>query len=95
MSEKVRLHARVEGRVQGVGFRFFVQQTAQSLGVTGWVRNRWDRSVEVVAEGERAALERLLAALRRGPRASFVSDVKAEWGEASGEFRGFGVRRTA
>jgi acylphosphatase len=41
-----RLHARVEGRVQGVGFRYFVLETAQELGLSGWVRNRWDESVE-------------------------------------------------
>jgi acylphosphatase len=89
-----RLHARVEGRVQGVGFRYFVLETAQALGVSGWVRNRWDESVEVMAEGERAALERLLDALRRGPRMSFVSNVQVEWGEWKEEWSGFSVRAT-
>lgn len=89
-----RLHARIEGRVQGVGFRYFVLDTAQALGVSGWVRNRWDQSVEVVAEGEREALERLLEALRRGPRAAFVSDVQVDWEEWQGEFNGFAVRAT-
>ncbi len=88
-----RLHARVEGRVQGVGFRYFVQESATYLGVSGWVRNRWDESVEVVAEGERAALERLLDALRRGPRMSFVSNVQVEWGEGTGKFVRFTVNR--
>ena len=89
-----RLHARVEGRVQGVGFRYFVQESATVLGVSGWVRNRWDESVEVMAEGERAVLERLLDALRRGPRMSFVSNVQVEWAEGTGEWRGFNVRAT-
>ena len=89
-----RLHARIEGRVQGVGFRYFVLETAQGLGLTGWVRNRWDESVEVVAEGERPALERLLVALRRGPRMSFVSNVQVEWASGTGEFSGFSVRAT-
>ena len=89
-----RLHARVEGRVQGVGFRYFVLETAQELGISGWVRNRWDESVEVMAEGERAALEQLLDALRRGPRMSLVSNVQVEWGEGTGEWRGFSVRAT-
>jgi len=88
----VRLHARVEGRVQGVGFRYFVLETAEALGVNGWVRNRWDESVEVMAEGERVVLERLLNALRRGPPMSFVSNVQVEWGEGKGEFNGFSVR---
>ncbi len=92
--KKVRLHATVEGRVQGVGFRYFVLDTAQALGVTGWVRNRWDDTVEVMAEGERPVLEKLLAALQRGPRAAFVSKVDVEWAPATGEFKRFGILQT-
>jgi len=90
----LRLHAIVEGRVQGVGFRAFVEQVASELGVTGWVRNRWNSSVEVLAEGSQVQLEALLEALRRGPRMSYVDTVTPEWGEASGEFHYFAVRRT-
>jgi acylphosphatase len=89
-----RIHVRIEGRVQGVGFRYFVLEAAQSLGVSGWVRNRWYESVEVIAEGERAALEGLLEALQRGPRMSKVTNVQFEWGEATWEFRGFSIRPT-
>jgi acylphosphatase len=89
-----RLHAIVEGRVQGVGFRAFVEQSAEALELKGWVRNRWEGSVEVVAEGERQDLEKLLAALRRGPRASGVSEVRFEWLPATGEFTYFSVRMT-
>ena len=92
--DMARLHAIVEGRVQGVGFRYFVIETAQSLGVTGWVRNRWDDTVEVMAEGERQALEKLLAALRRGPRAAYVTAVKTDWLPATGEFKSFWVTST-
>lgn len=92
--ELARLHAIVEGRVQGVGFRYFVLEVADSLGVTGWVRNRWDETVEVMAEGDPAALEKLLAALKRGPRASFVTEIKVEWQSATGEFGGFRVSGT-
>lgn len=91
----VRLHAIVEGNVQGVGFRAFVVDWAYRLGIRGWVRNRWDETVEVVAEGSRDGLEKLEAALRRGPSMSYVSDVKVEWLEASGEFRDFRTRPTA
>jgi acylphosphatase len=90
----VRLHATVEGNVQGVGFRAFVEQVAQQLAVTGWVRNRWDSSVEVLAEGSQTQLEALLEALRRGPRMSYVETVTPEWSQASGEFNRFSVRRT-
>jgi acylphosphatase len=96
MAEKelCRLHAVVEGRVQGVGFRFFVLDMAETLGVSGWVRNRWDETVEVTAEGPRLDLERLLQALERGPRAAFVSQVQREWLSATGEFKSFMVKGT-
>jgi len=89
-----RLQARVTGRVQGVGFRYYVVTAAAEIGLSGWVRNRRDGSVEVVAEGERDKLEQLLRALQRGSRSSLVTDVKVEWLEASGEFQGFSARVT-
>ena len=89
-----RLHATVEGHVQGVGFRMFVLDTAIELGLTGWVRNRWDGDVEVTAEGERETLGRLLTALYRGPRSSYVTKVTPEWEPASGEFSDFRTRST-
>ena len=89
-----RLYATIEGRVQGVGYRAFVEQNAISLKLTGWVRNRWDGSVEVLAEGERRDLEKLLAALYRGPGAAYVSNIQLEWQPATGEFGRFSVRMT-
>lgn len=89
-----RFHARVEGRVQGVGFRYFVSQAASELGVRGWVRNRWDGSVELVAEGAPEALAKLAAALRKGPRSSVVTDVNLDWEEPKREFGGFNIRST-
>jgi len=86
-----RLHARIEGRVQGVGFRYFVLTEAQKLGLTGWVANRVDGQVEVLAEGEHETLEKLLAVLHEGPRGALVMGVRYEWGDASGEFDHFGV----
>ena len=90
-----RLHINVEGRVQGVGFRYFVVENAQRLNLSGWVRNRWDGSVELVAEGNRQSLDNLLAAVRRGPRSSMVLGIKIDWGEATGEFRDFRVKTTS
>jgi len=87
-----RLHAVVKGRVQGVGFRYFVLESATELDLTGWVRNRWDESVEVVAEGEKQNLEQLLKALERGPRSAWVSGVDVEWEAATQEFPSFNVR---
>lgn len=93
-NEFARLHAIVEGRVQGVGFRAFVFEKAEMLGLTGWVRNRWDESVEVMAEGNRQDLENLLTSLRRGPRSAFVNNVEVQWLPAVGEFSSFRVKST-
>ncbi len=84
-----RLHAVVHGDVQGVGFRYFVQRKAQQLGLRGWVRNNDDGTVEVVAEGERGALEQLKRALDEGPRMARVDKVDAQWSSATGTLGGF------
>ncbi len=91
--ETARLRAIVRGRVQGVGFRYFVERNARELGLTGWVRNLPDgSSVEVEAEGERAKLEELLARLHQGPRMAAVDKVESRWDRARGEYQGFGLR---
>jgi acylphosphatase len=86
-----RLHAIVRGVVQGVNFRYYTQQRAQRLGLQGWARNVADGSVEVVAEGPRAALDELLTFLQRGPRSAQVDEVSANWAPASGQFRQFEI----
>lgn len=68
-------HAVVSGRVQGVGFRFFAERAAREAGVTGWVRNLPDGSVETVAEGPEEAVEKYLGRLRDGPRMGKVTSV--------------------
>ncbi|MFB3814054.1 MAG: acylphosphatase [Terriglobales bacterium] len=65
----------VRGRVQGVGFRWFVEREAQELGIAGWVRNNYDGSVEVLATGTREQLARLRQQLQTGPRAARVDEV--------------------
>ena len=93
MSENpARLRARVYGRVQGVNFRYYTQREATVLGLTGWVTNRFDGSVELVAEGDREELAKLLAFLHRGPPSARVDRVEAEWSETSGAFDRFRVR---
>ena len=84
-----RLHAVIHGDVQGVGFRYFVMREARSLGLRGWVRNRDDGSVELVAEGDRRDLERLLDAARRGPSQAHVGDVGVDWSPATGNLKPF------
>ena len=75
--------------MQGVGFRYFVTRRAQARGLKGWIRNRDNGSVELVAEGERSDLEELLAAAREGPRLARVSGVDTDWMEATGGLEPF------
>jgi acylphosphatase len=91
--QKVRMRAIVKGIVQGVGFRYFTVYQAQRIGgITGYVRNLRDGSVEVVAEGEREKLEHLLAQLRKGPTGAHVTGVDVFWENPTGEFTNFGIR---
>jgi acylphosphatase len=91
-SAESRLHAIVRGRVQGVSFRYYTQKRASELGLSGYVRNQCDGAVEVVAEGPRGDLERLLSFLHTGPRAAFVTGVEAQWFKPVRDFDGFRVR---
>jgi len=92
MTKELRFRAIVRGLVQGVNFRYYTRQRATQLGLTGYVKNRWDGTVEVVAEGEEGPLRELLAWLRVGPRWAQVEDVDVAWGEPTGEFKRFEVR---
>ena len=86
------LRALVVGRVQGVGFRYFTERMAEEMGLSGYVMNCRDGSVEVMAEGERGALEELLRRLRQGPSAARVEKVETAWGPYTGGYRGFSIR---
>jgi acylphosphatase len=90
-----RLEATVRGRVQGVGFRYFVVRQGRQYGLVGWVANEADGSVYCVAEGPRADLERLLADLEAGPPAAIVERVDTRWSGATGSFPLFGIRSGA
>lgn len=85
------LHAIVEGRVQGVGFRMYAQRSAAALGLTGWVRNKFDGRVEIWAEGSMQDNLLLLDALRKGPPSSFIRNVETFWEKPRGEFTRFSV----
>lgn len=89
MADQARARLVVKGVVQGVGYRYFVRKAAVDLGVAGYVRNRFDGSVEVVAEGDRAKVSALIDHLRMGPRFASVEGVDVQWDDPTGEFRGF------
>jgi acylphosphatase len=91
-NETVRVHVWVQGRVQGVGFRAFVQQNALQGGVTGWVRNVGYDTVEAVAEGSKEQIEAFLRIVKRGPRSARVDESREEWGQATSEFSSFRVK---
>jgi acylphosphatase len=90
-----RPHTRrlvIRGRVQGVGFRYAAVRAAGRIGVTGWVRNRADGSVEAVVQGTAEAVESIVAWARRGPEAAIVESLEVF--EAEGEFASFEARPT-
>ena len=94
VTDPARVHIVVQGRVQGVGFRYFTYNAAQSLEIVGWVRNRGDESVEICAEGPRTVLENFIERVRRGSRSAFVSNVDCFWETPTGEFRNFKIAET-
>jgi len=94
-SEAQQLHALISGRVQGVGFRYFVKQSVGEKPITGWVRNLFDGRVEVLAEGGKEDLNYLLRKLNEGPGVGYVEDIREHWGTASGQFDDFQVLASA
>ncbi len=90
--ESVRLSAVVHGMVQGVSFRYYTRREANRLGLRGYVRNRSDGTVEVVAEGPRRAVEALYSWLQSGPPMAEVREVEASWGPPAGGWVSFEVR---
>ncbi|HHS13088.1 MAG TPA: acylphosphatase [bacterium] len=92
MSSDVRAFIRVEGIVQGVGYRFFVQRTGRRMGLTGWVRNTPDGAVEMTVEGPHGIIESFRKELCTGNPWASVRDVNIRWERYCGEFNGFDIR---
>jgi acylphosphatase len=88
----------IHGRVQGVGFRYWMQEVSDELGLAGWVRNRSDGSVEAVISGQFARVAEMLARCREGPPAARVSDVavlaEEDFAEEDATFSGFEIKPT-
>lgn len=91
MENKIRAHAIITGRVQGVFFRLETKYAAQGFGVTGWVRNKMDGSVEAVFEGEEADVKDALAWCQTGPPRARVNKVDVTRQDYTGEFETFDV----
>jgi acylphosphatase len=92
-SETNRARVKIAGRVQGVYFRASACQEAQGLGITGWVRNCSDGSVELVAEGTRQKLDHLIAWCHRGPAGARIAEVSVRWEDPEHSFHGFVIKR--
>jgi len=90
--KKVRAHLLISGRVQGVAFRYYTQDIAQSLEIKGWVRNCWDGKVEIVVEGEEEKVKKLISRCYQGPGSAIVEKIDIEWEKYIGEFNSFGIR---
>ena len=88
---KRRAHVIVEGRVQGVFFRYETRSKAHALNLTGWVKNRYDGSVEAVFEGEERDVKKMIEWCHQGPPAAIVRNVSVEWDEPKGEYSSFSV----
>ena len=85
------LNMKITGKVQGVGFRFFVQQQAQKLGINGWVSNKSNGDVEALAQGEKTDLEQFIAKVKEGTTFSRVDNVNLEWMNKGEQYFGFEI----
>lgn len=89
---ETRAHIIVEGLVQGVGYRWYVGRKAEGLGLAGFVKNLYDGTVEVEAEGDRSLVEELIKDLKVGPRAAHVTNLRIEWMEPTHQEPHFQIR---
>jgi acylphosphatase len=88
---QIRAHIVVRGMVQGVGFRYFVYNRANGLGLTGFTRNLHNGEVEIDVEGDRSLIEEFIKEVRVGPRAAHVADLRIDWREADEKYSSFEI----
>lgn len=88
------VHMLVDGHVQGVGFRYFVQQQATALNLTGWVRNRLDDQVEILAQGDESQLQKLVSVVRVGPALANVTSLAVDWSTPVVTYKRFSITPT-
>ncbi|MFV1916891.1 MAG: acylphosphatase [Patescibacteria group bacterium] len=87
----VRVHVFIEGRVQGISYRYWTKKTASSLGLTGWVKNLAGGRVEAVFEGQKKEVEQMIKKCRRGPILAGVKHIDIVWEDATGEFKNYEI----
>jgi len=92
MKEKIRVHVIISGRVQGVFFRMETSRAAERIGVSGWVRNNSDGTVEAEFEGEKQNVVSMLEWCRKGPPLAGVTNIETVWKAYEGEFSGFTIK---
>ena len=92
MQSNTRVHAIISGRVQGVFYRLETQKAANRIGVNGWVRNRPDGSVEIMAEGEEGLIDDFIKTVKIGPSFGKVTDMSVEFPESPLYFTTFEIR---
>ncbi|MFC1528419.1 acylphosphatase [Candidatus Latescibacterota bacterium] len=85
-------HMIAHGRVQGVGFRFFVREQASVFGVTGWVKNLYDGTVEIHVEGEKDVVNNFIEKIKKGPMFGLVSELTVNWIEPTGTYSNFSIQ---
>ena len=89
--DAARAHLFIKGRVQGVFYRAFTRNVAMGFGLSGWVKNLYDDSVEAVFEGDRTLIEQAIQQCKTGPPGSHVSEIDLKWEEYSGNEKGFEI----
>lgn len=90
--DKVRAHLIISGKVQGVFFRYMMQQAASASDVTGWAKNTTDGKVEAVLEGNKENVEKIIEWAHKGPPHAIVGDVEVNWEDYSGELKDFSIK---
>ena len=89
--DNLTVNMKITGKVQGVGFRYYVLRQAQELGIRGWVSNKPNGDVEALAQGEKADLEQFIAKVKEGPSFSRVEDVSLNWVNEADQYFGFEI----
>ena len=89
--DNLTVNMKITGKVQGVGFRYFVFKQAQELGILGWVNNKSNGDVEAFAQGEKESLDHFIAKVKQGPAFSRVEDVSLNWVNEAEQYFGFEI----